>query len=45
MDTKTVYTRTFMEMLSLPIHDESVKITTIPGGKMLGKVIRHEVYD
>jgi hypothetical protein len=25
MDTKTVYTRTFMEMLALPIHDESVK--------------------
>ena len=25
MDTKTVYTRTFMELLGLPIHDESVK--------------------
>lgn len=25
MDTKTVYTRTFMEMLGLPMHDESVK--------------------
>jgi len=25
MDTKTVYTRTFMEMLNLPMHDESVK--------------------
>ena len=25
MDTKTAYTRTFMDLLELPIHDESIK--------------------
>jgi hypothetical protein len=42
MDTKTAYTRTFMEMLlQQTIHDESMKSsTTTPGGRMSERAIR-----